>query len=197
MRSHLSVLIALLFLSPILYAQSDAPVHYQEAPARYQIYGGYSFLSNSLNGVPGYVQGLNGFDVATGFPPWHNLRFKIDFSSYRGTNLGAPQHPFFVMGGGQYDIHLGRETAFAEALLGTGGANKTWGANNAQGQTASIAAVLGGGLDTRIKRQIAFRVGGDYQYSYFALNGKYNVPYRIPGLPTSFFRITSGIVWKF
>jgi hypothetical protein len=197
MISRLSLLIALLCLPAALYAQTEAPARYQEAPTRYQIYGGYSFLSNSLNGVPGSEQGLNGFDVATGFPAWRHLRFKIDFSAYRGTNLGAPQHPYYIMGGGQYDFHLGRETAFVEGLMGTGGANKTWAANGAQGQTASFAAVVGGGLDTRIKRQIAFRVAGDFQYSYFALNGKYNHPYRIAGLPSSFGRISSGIVWQF
>jgi hypothetical protein len=197
MRSRLLSLVALLFISSTLYAQSDAPVRYKEAPVRYQIYGGYSFLSNSLNGVPGYVQGINGFNAGFAIPPWHSLRFKVDFSAYHGTNLGAPQHPYFILGGGQYDIHLGRETLFAEGLMGTGGANKTWAANNAEGQTASFAAVFGGGLDTRITRQIAFRVGGDFQYSYFLLNGKYNVPYRIAGLPTNFGRINSAIVWLF
>ena len=197
MTSRLFPVIALLCLSSSLRAQSEPPARYQEAPTRYQIYGGYAFLSNSLNGVPGYVQGINGFDAGFAIPPWHNLRFKVDFSSYRGTNLGAPQHPYFILGGGQYDIHLGRETAWVEGLMGTGGANKTWPANGAQGQTASFAAVIGGGLDSRITRQLAFRVGGDFQYSYFLLNGKYNVPYRIPGLPTGFGRIASGIVWKF
>jgi hypothetical protein len=197
MRSRLFSLVALLFISSTLYAQSDAQVRYKEAPARYQIYGGYSFLSNSLNGVPGYEQGINGFDVGFAIPPWHNLRFKVDFSAYRGSNLGSPQHPYFILGGGQYDIHLGRETLFAEGLAGTGGANKTWAANNDQGQTASFAANAGGGLDSRITRHVAFRVGGDFQYSYFLLNGPSNHPYRIAGLPTNFGRINSAIVWQF
>jgi hypothetical protein len=197
MTSRLFPLIALLCLSPSIQAQSEPPASYKEAPTRYQIYGGYAFLSNSLNGVPGYVQGLNGFDAGFAIPPWHNLRFKVDFSAYRGTNLGAPQHPYFILGGGQYDIHLRRETVFVEGLMGTGGANKTWPANGAQGQTASFAAVVGGGLDSRISRRIAFRVGGDFQYSYFLLSTKYSVPYRIPGLPSGFGRIASGIVWQF
>ena len=81
---------------------------------------------------------------------------------------------------------------------GTGGANKSWAANNALGQTASFAALLGGGLDTPLTRHIAFRVSGGFQYSYFALMDPITlVPYRIPGLPTNFGRISSGLVWQF
>jgi hypothetical protein len=200
MPARLFSLIALLCLLPALHAQAVVPVlHAQsQAPERYQVYGGYAFLSNSLNGVPGSHQPLNGFDASVAFPPWHNLRFKIDFSAYRGTNLGSPQHPYFILGGGQYTWRIRKESVFVEALGGTGGANQTWGTNNAIGQTASIATLVGGGLDTPVTRHIAFRVDGGFQYSYFSLETPtYEVPYRIPGLPTDFGRITSGLVWKF
>ena len=191
MPTRLFSLIALLCLSSVLYAQS-------EAPARYQIYGGYAFLSNSLNGVPGSHQPLNGFDASVAFPSWHNLRFKVDVTAYRGTNLGAPQHPYFILGGGQYTWRIGRESVFAEGLGGVGGANQSWATNNAIGQTASIAILAGGGLDTPLTRHIAFRVDGGFQYSYFALERPVTlVPYRIPGLPTDFGRISSGLVWQF
>jgi len=86
-------------------------------PRTLQIYGGYTFLSNTINGVPGSRQPLNGWDAAVAFPAWHNLRFKIDTYAYRGTNLGAPQHPFFIMGGGQYTWRVRRESVFVEGLL--------------------------------------------------------------------------------
>jgi hypothetical protein len=191
MPTRLFSLIALLCLSSVLHAQS-------EAPARYQIYGGYAFLSNSLNGVPGSHHPLHGFDGSLAFPSWHGLRFKVDASAYRGTSLGAPQHPYFILGGGQYSKRLGRESVFVEGLGGVGGANKNWPANNAIGQTASFEALLGGGLDTPLTRHITFRVSGGYQYSYFALDHPLSlVPYRIPGLPTNFGRISSGLVWQF
>ena len=191
MPSRLFSLIALLCLSSALHAQ-------KEAPARYQIYGGYSYLSNSLDGVTGSHQPLNGFDAGVAFPSWHNLRFKVDVSAYRGTNLGAPQHPYFIMGGGQYSWRIKRESVFVEGLAGNGGANKTWGADGATGQTASFSALVGGGLDTPITRHIAFRVEGGFQYSYFALEHSVTFgPYRIPGLPTNFGRISSGLVWQF
>jgi hypothetical protein len=191
MLSRRFLLIALLCLGSVLHAQS-------QAPARYQVYGGYSFLSNSLNGVSGSHQPLNGWDASLACPSWHGLRFKIDTSAYRGANLGTPQHLFFIMGGGQYSRRFGKETVYVEGLAGDGGANKTWPANNAIGQTVSFAALVGGGLDTPLRRRIAFRMSGDFQYSYFALNSPpFLIPYRIPGLPTNFGRVSSGLVWQF
>jgi len=191
MPSRLFSLIALLCLSSTLHAQ-------KEGPARYQIYGGYSYLSNSLDGVTGSHRPLNGFDAGVAFPSWHSLRFKIDVAAYRGTNLGAPQHPYFIMGGGQYSWRMDRESVFVEGLAGVGGANQSWAANGAMGQTASFSFLTGGGLDTALTRHVAFRVGGGYQYSYFALErAVFLTPYRIPGLPTNFGRISSGLVWQF
>jgi hypothetical protein len=190
MSSRFLSLIALLCLSVALHAQS-------EAKAGYQLYGGYSYLSNSLDGVPGSHHALNGLDAAFATPPWHSLRFRVDFSAYSGTNLGAPQHPYFILGGGQYSWRIRRESVFAEGLMGTGGANKTWAPNGAVGQTASFATVLGGGLDTPLTPRFAFRVEGGYQYSYFVYVGGLNIPYSVPGLPTNFGRVSSGLVWKF
>ena len=190
MPLRLLSLIALLCLPAALHAQS-------EAPARYQFFGGYSYISNSLNGVTGSHQPLSGWDASVAFPSWRNLRFKVDVAGYTGTNLGAPQNPYFILAGGQYSKRLGRETLFAEGLIGDGGANKAWGGSVAAGETASFASLLGGGLDTRLSRHFAFRVNGGYQYSYFAIAGSGNVPYRIPGLPTNFGRLSSGLVWLF
>jgi len=192
MQSRLFWLIALLGFSSVLHAQWDKPAHYQ-------IYGGYSFLSNSLNGVPGSHQPLNGWDAAVAFPAWHGVRFKIDTFRYSGTNLGAPQQVYFIMGGGQYNRRVGREIVFVEGLAGDGGINRNWGANKSPGGTASFSTLVGGGLDTPLTRHIAFRVDGCYQYAYFALLGPSPnfIPYRIPGLPTNFGRISSGIVWQF
>jgi hypothetical protein len=191
MISRLLSLIALICLSSSLHAQS-------EAHSPYLLFGGYSFISNSLNGVPGSHQGLNGWNASIAIPAWHCLRFKADVSGYDGTNLAAPQHPYDVMGGGQYSVQIRKESLFVDGLAGVGGANKTWAANHAIGQTASFVSLVGGGLDTPLSRRISFRVSGGYQYSYFALvTPKSIVPYRIPGLPTNFGRISTGLVLKF
>ena len=192
MPSRLLSLIAILCLSCALHAET-------EAPARFQIFGGYSYQSNTFNGVPGSRQALNGWDAAAGFPAWHRLRFMIDIYGYRGTNLGAPQNAVFFLGGGQYGWKLGRETVFVEGLAGDAGLNKNWGANQITGGTASFATLVGGGLDTRITRRIAFRASGGYQYTYFNLVSPYPhlLPYRIPGLPTNFAHVSTGLVWSF
>jgi hypothetical protein len=192
--SRIPWLVALLGFAAALQAQSPLS-------SRYQLFGGYSFLSNSINGVSGSEQPLNGYEIAFAIPPWHDLRFKMDAFQYLGTNLGAPQRPYFVMAGGQYGRNFGRESAFVEALAGIGIVNADWGANKAIGDTASFSAVMGGGIDTPISRRFAFRVLADYQYAYFkeaaTRNPETGVPTYVPGLPTNFCRIASGIVWRF
>jgi len=169
------------------------------APERYQLFGGYSWLSNSLNGVSGHQESLNGWDTAFAIRPWHDLRFKLAAFGYHGTNQGAAEHPYFIMAGGQFGRYFGREGAFVEALGGEGNVNKNWGANGAVGDTASFSAILGGGLDTPISARFAIRVEGDFQYAYFKTNagGNNNAPYYVPGLPTFFGRFSSGLVWRF
>jgi hypothetical protein len=191
MPSRLTSLIALLCLAcAALHAQSPPP-------PRFQFYGGYSYLSNTLNGVPGSRQALNGFDASMAFPSWRGLRFKIDVSGYRGTNLGAPQDPYFIVGGAQYGRRIGREFIFMEAMGGDGGTKKNWGAGGITGTSASFSTLLGGGLDTRLSRHLAFRVVGDFQYMNFYLVTSKFVHYRTPGLPNYFGRASSGLVWQF
>ena len=178
MPARISSLIVLLSFSLSLFAQADPPTHYE-------IYGGYSLLSNSFNGVPGSRQVLNGWDASIGFPPWRNLRFKIESFGYNGNNLGAQQHAFFLMGGGQYTWHLRNESVFIEGLGGDGGLNRYWGPNQAPGEIASFSSILGGGVDTPISRHFAIRVAADYQWENFALIQSVNLtlPYRPPGCP--------------
>jgi hypothetical protein len=194
MRSRLPHLIAMLGLAAALHAQSPPA-------SRYQLFGGYSFLSNSLNGVSGSHQPLNGYEVAFAIPPWHDLRFKMNAFQYMGTNLGAAEKPYFVMAGGQYGKNFGKEAAFVEALAGVGNVNADWGANKTIGDTASFSAIFGGGVDTPLSPHFAFRVQGDFQYAYFKQAASRNqgtgVPTYVPGLPTNFGRIASGIVWRF
>lgn len=191
MPSRLFSLIALLCLAVTLQAQ-------KEKPESYQIFGGYSFLSNSLNGVPGSRHPLNGWDTSVAFSQWHNLRFKIDFAGFRGANRGVPQNTYSILGGAQFSKRVGRETIFVDGLAGDGGANLNWPGPSLTGQTVSFVSVLGGGLDTPVSRHIAFRVDGGYQYSYFLPNNIMTLQtYKIPGLPRNFGRISTGLVFKF
>jgi hypothetical protein len=138
-----------------------------------------------------------GWDASMAFPSWHGLRFKIDAFGYTGTNLGAYERPYFIMGGGQYSHRLGRETVYVEGLGGDGNLNNNWGPNKAVGGTASFSSILGGGLDTPLTRHISYRVGGDFQFANFYLETAKYVFYKTPGQPIFFGRLSSGLVWGF
>lgn len=142
---------------------------------------------------------MNGWNASISVPPWRYIRFKIDVSSYRGTNLGASENVYFIMGGAQFTRRFGRESAFLEGMAGDGGINRYWGPQQAPGETASFVTLLGGGLDTPISRHFAFRIDGGYQWSNFQLinNVTQIVPIQTPGLPNNFGRISTGLVWNF
>jgi hypothetical protein len=163
----------------------------------YQISGGFSYFSNAINGIPGARQPLLGWEASMATPAWRNLRFKIDYSAYLGNNLGAPQHPYFIVAGWQYDHHLGKENLFAEALAGDSGLNGNWPPNQSPGSSASFATLLGGGADTPVSRHLAMRFEGGYQHTNFALyqSVSYKYPYQLPGYPKNFARISAGLVW--
>ena len=183
-------LLAFLFCTVAVHAQS-------QVTPRYEIYTGYSLLSNSLNGIPGAHHPLSGWDVSAAFPDWHGFRFKLDTSGYIGSNLGASQNMTFILGGAEYSHRVRNESVFLEALGGDGGATKFWGPNGEQGNIAAFSTLLGGGVDTPINRRISFRAQADFQYAYFALVSNLPVPQPLPAVPRFFGRFSTGIVWRF
>ncbi len=196
MTSRLFVMFVLLWMAVAVHAQTDAEF---QVHSRFQIYGGYAFVSNSPNGLPGEHQPMNGWNAALGTPLWRFIRFKVDVSSYKGANLGAQQDVYYIMGGPVFTRRFGRESVFVEALAGDGGINRYWGPQASPGETASFATVVGGGFDTPISRRFAFRVSGGYQWSNFQLINNVNniIPIYTPGLPDKFARISTGLVWSF
>ena len=163
----------------------------------YRFAGGFSYFSNSINGIPGARQGLLGWQASMEAPAWRNLRFKLDYSAYTGKNLGAPQHPYFILAGWEYEYHLRKERVFAEALFGDAGLNGNWAPSQAPGSSASFATLLGGGVDTPVSKHLAVRVEGGWQHTNFALyeSAAYKYPYQLPGYPKNFARISTGLVW--
>ena len=198
MRTHIFLLLALICPSFPASAQSNSP-------PPFQIYAGYSWLSNSFNGVPGSHQPLSGMNAGVVFPQWHHLRIKLDYSMFRGDNLDDPQHAFFIMSGGQYEATFHRERFYVEALAGEGSLNGTWFStsnsgykNGNTGTIASFAEFLGGGIDTPIGLHAAFRVEGGMQHSNFDPVTPLStgaVPYRLAGIPDYFGRFSAGVVW--
>lgn len=180
-----------LLLSPLVLCAQ------QEASAPYEIYGGFAHFSNSFNGMPGSQHPLSGWDAAVALPSWHNLRLKIDASGYYGNNLGGTQRVISVLTGLQYERSVRKEGLFVQALIGDVGLNRNWGANGSPGGTASFAELLGGGLDTPVSKHFGIRVEGGMQHTNFALvqSVAVPIPYRIPGLPSYFGRISAGVLW--
>ena len=199
MRTYCFFLLLALTCSSIHAADPAKP------PPPFQIYAGYSWLSNSFNGVRGSHQPLNGMYAGVAFQEWHHLRIKLDYSIYRGNNLGDPQHAFFIMSGGQYGGTFHRERFYAEALAGEGSVNGTWFStantgykNGNTGTIASFAEFLGGGIDTPIGSHTAFRVEGGMQHSNFdpiTPLPEGSVPYHLAGIPDYFGRVSAGMVW--
>ena len=75
-------LFVLLLSAPITFAQSSDS-------SSYQISAGFSYLSNSVNGVPGARQPLAGWEASLASSAWRNLRFKIDYSGYESGRAPA------------------------------------------------------------------------------------------------------------
>jgi len=198
-QMRISSLLVLALLCPAI----DAAAQSRPSPP-YQVYAGYTWLANSFNGVPGSRQALNGWNAGVAFPDWHHLRFKLDYSMFRGINKGDPQHAFLIMGGGQYEATFHRERFFAEALLGEAGLNGTWAGtdtthykNGNTGSLASLAEFLGGGIDTPVGSHFALRVEGGVQHTNFVpiQPDPVSAPYHLPGVPNYFERVSAGIVW--
>ena len=186
--------------SVLTHAQVAPAAHESNGPERYQLYGGYSYQSNTFNGVPGHRQSLDGWEASLALPQmWHGLRFKMDTTQYRANNYGAAQNAYYILAGFQYGHKIGYETVFGELMAGDIGMNQNWGPNAHVGMTASFTTVMGGGIDTPISRRFAIRTGADWVYENFALiMAKSNaIPYRPPGLPNYFGKVNAGVVWKF
>lgn len=201
LRSFRRLSMAALFLS--LAATLCAQTETQTQQQLYQFYGGYSFLSNCPNGTPGARHALNGWNGSLAMLDWHHLRFKIDADGYSGTNLGAGQHLMVITAGGQYGRKFGPEYAFVEGLMGDASLNHHWGDNQATGQTASFATLVGGGFDTPLRRRLSLRVLADFQYMNFNAD-ILSVPSTTPiypspvhHLPNFFGRVGAGLAWSF
>lgn len=196
MTHRLTLLFAILSMAVGLRAQTDAAA--QKAP-RFQVYGGYAFLNNSPNGTPGERQPMNGWNATFSPPGWRFVRFVMDVASYRGTNQGATENWYSIMGGAQFTRRVGRERVFVEAVAGDGGIGRYWGPNAAPGETATFVTNVGGGFDTPVSRSLAIRVSAGYQWSnYKLINNTADIePVQTPGIPNNFARISTGLVWSF
>jgi len=179
--------IAMLWLAGLASAQ---------IPTSGNIYLGYSFENTDWSGLNSSLSrpNLHGWVGSLEGKVFPHLGIVTDFSQHFGSqsftaNSFGPQsvhvtgHGFEILFGPRLSIPIGNLTPFAEAMFGVG--HITNGGKLPSTSNTSFATALGGGLDFRIVRPIAWRVGGDYLQTRFYSTTQNAV------------RLSTGVVFRF
>ncbi len=156
------------------------------------VFFGYSFYNTDLSSID--RANTNGWEASVEgkIIPWVGM--VADFDGHYGSqnfpgicggggactfNASVNEHNFLF--GPRVSVSVGKFRPFAEALFG--GAHIS--GDNGLGSDTSFATALGGGLDYKIIRPIAWRFQGDYVQTRFFGTTQNNV------------RISTGIVLRF
>jgi hypothetical protein len=186
MRTFLGVI----FLTFILGSLAAAQV-----PTSGNVFFGYTYYHTNISSADAI--NTNGWEASFEGKVLPFIGIVADFSQ----NYGSENFPVFcpvtvsgcAPGTSNFNIHeqnylfgprvsfsVGKFRPFAEALFGGGHVS-----TNGVGNDTSFATALGGGLDYRIIRPIAWRFQGDYVQTRFFGNTQNNV------------RLSTGIVLRF
>lgn len=193
MRKIGFVVIAMLLFASLASAQ---------VPTSGNIYLGYSFENTDWSGLESTLSrpNLHGWEGSLEGKIFPHVGIVTDFSQHFGsqnfTELtpNGPQsvhvtgHGFEILFGPRLSIPIGNFTPFAEALFGVGhisNGGSTFGGNLPSTSNTSFATALGGGLDFKIVRPIAWRVEADYLRTHFYSTGQNAV------------RLSTGVVFRF
>jgi opacity protein-like surface antigen len=161
------------------------------------VFFGYSFYNTDLSSID--RANTNGWEASVEGKVIPFLGFVADFDSHYGSQNFSVSCPVIPVGGGgscsfnadvtehnflfgpRMSLSVKRFRPFAEALFG--GAHVD--ANNGAGSNTSFATALGGGLDYKIIKPVAWRFQGDYVQTRFYGTTQNNI------------RISTGIVLRF
>jgi|SRR5271170_7751734 len=188
--------IALSLLLPLLPLAGPASA---QVPTSGNVFLGYSYYNASALPVETSRTNLNGWEGSFEgkIIPWVGM--VADFSEHYGSgsscilpvvpvgsgpgqsscsNVISHEENFFF--GPRVSISVGKFRPFAEALFGGGRVN-----TNGFGSDTSFATALGGGLDYKIIRPVAWRFQGDY------------IQTRFSGATQNNLRLSTGIVFRF
>jgi Outer membrane protein beta-barrel domain len=157
------------------------------------VFFGYSYYSTDLSSTD--RANTNGWEASVEGRIIPFLGIVADFDSHYGSQnfpifcpvgsgpctLNASVSERNYLFGPRASISVGRFRPFAEALFGGAHVN----VNNGVGSDTSFATGLGGGLDYKIFKPIAWRFQGDYLHTSFFNTTQNNV------------RISTGIVLRF
>ena len=162
------------------------------------VFFGYSYYNADLPSLAANNVNMNGWEATLEGRVVPHLSFVADFSSHYGSQTVVPfpcpgplpclQPPYTSVNLAVYNVlfgprvyaSFGRFRPFAEAMFGVGHINA-----NAAGSDSSFSTALGGGLDYRIIRLVAWRFQGDYVRTNFF------------GATQNNTRLSTGIVLRF
>lgn len=165
-----------------LFLAVSLPLMAQEWKA--DVFGGYQFMHLSQSGTT--VNG-NGFDAAVTAKLFGNLGATADISGAYKTISGTSGHVYtYTFGPTFYLSREGAVSPFVHALFGgTTAAGSISGAGS--GSSNGFAMFIGGGVDAKVKNNMAIRVAQfDWlHYSVSGVSGSSNV------------RLSVGAVFRF
>jgi len=164
-----------------------------QVPTSGNVFFGYSFYNTDLSSID--RANTNGWEGSLEGKVLPFVGIVADFSGHYGsqnfvggvcgttctpTSVNANVTEQNVLFGPRVSASVGRFRPFAEAMFGFGHVNA-----NAFGTDTSFATALGGGLDYRLIRPVAWRFQGDYVQTRFFGTTQNNV------------RLSTGIVFRF
>lgn len=187
MHKNIALTLALLFLSAFAAAQ---------IPTSGNVFFGYSYYNTNLSSVD--RASTNGWEATVEGKFFPLLGIIADFSTHYGSEnfpgaacpVGQPpcipvsfstsvtEHNYLF--GPRLGVSVGKIRPFGEAMLGVGHVS-----TGAVGSDTSLATAVGGGIDYRLLRLIAWRFQGDYVHTHLFGIAQNNV------------RISTGIVVRF
>jgi hypothetical protein len=167
-----------------------------QVPTAGNIYVGYSYFNTNMVGVD--RQSLNGWEGSLEGKFFPFVGIVADFSANYGdlkfpvaiatcaigvtcpTSVTANSHVDNLLFGPRVSVSVGPVRPFAEAMFGVAHIN-----TNGFGSDTSFATAIGGGLDYRIFRLLAWRFEGDFVRSSLFHTTQHNA------------RFTTGVVLRF
>lgn len=160
-----------------------------QIPTSGNVFFGYSFYNTDLSSID--RANTNGFEASLEGRVFPFIGMVVDFASHYGSQnfpVCGPDCASFnadvternILFGPRVSVSAGKFRPFAEALFGAGHVSL-----NGGGSDTSFATALGGGLDYKIIRPIAWRFEGDYVQTRFFGTTQNNV------------RLSTGIVLRF
>jgi hypothetical protein len=169
-----------------------------QVPTSGNVFFGYSYYSTDLSSIN--RANTNGWEASVEGKVIPFLGFVADFDSHYGSenfpgtcavplgggepvcssvNASVAEHNFLF--GPRVSFSVGKFRPFAEGLFGGAHVN----VNNGVGSDNSFATALGGGIDYKIIRPVAWRFQGDYLQT------------RLFGATQNNVRLSTGIVIRF